>query len=259
MTIRKTLSSILTHDSFEPLLKLLQVLALAIGGGWILYNFFSFESSFQKMIIEEKKLGISKCLAGRVKYNGPRMKIDKLKEYGDGTQLFEVELSSELENISDKEFEISYAIISYYLGRLDSHKMNPDEIIKLNIMLDRLDSTEEEPITWKLIGLECFTPISPNNDYKSKVEHHLLSAKCEKPFNFGGLTGDIYPGEKSHFSYQYFIRAKEGQYIGFVVSVGKNGCTSNDCADKDIHNFRVYNRLDSNKKETIHEEIIPVE
>ena len=232
----------------DNLLRAAQILALVIGGSWVLIQFLLFERSKialenkvleadiaakeslqrQSLIDEERK---SVELVGLKTY---RFRAERsiaptfVNQLDEKTALYNVHYQIKVTNESNVPLEISMWVLDYFTGELSKELQHSTSFIApIGYPENRWNSgsATSGAVVWKRVGSngaifsEAFGNIQPT--WQAVVEDVDLATG-------GGLTGALSPGQSYSMSDDFLVKGTPGEYVAFVQNICFQRCKENN-------------------------------
>jgi hypothetical protein len=232
----------------EGLLRVAQVLALAVGGCWVLIQFLLYqrdeiqlkrEELTQSVKLKELEVQLSDLKRARDTHDlatlttyrfsdEANIEVRRLGSAGAEKSMFEVTYSITLKNIADESFEVSLWVLDYFIGVVDKNLAKSAAFVKpISWPSNRWNPgiVPEGAVKWTKAGSQgAITAVaeghiaSPWNDYVNDVD-----------LTIGGiLTGTVKPEQTNSFRQTFLVKAPSDGYIAFLASICFNRCVNND-------------------------------
>ncbi len=208
------------HTWIDSILKLVQLLVLLGSIPLSIFLYFKYEKlqtelSLQQLTVQREISGIN-----LKKKKSLRIKVEddfealQVKNYDDGTMLFAVDLEFDLTNISDKSMIVPFHVLEIYTGNISVTEEKRLMVLVMNEPGFDVSKVEEgQVITWTLARREI-------NRIDEETEVPKYSDKVPEIINSGGWgAGYAAPGEEIGGGQRFLVRAKPGEYIGYILTI----------------------------------------
>jgi hypothetical protein len=244
----------------ESLLRLVQALALVVGGCWVLIQFILYQRDEiqlkqdelrQSIRIKEMEVKLDELKRSRATHELAslttyRFSVDrkiKVKRIAGGdpkNPIYEVNYSVSLKNVSDEQFEASLWVLDYFIGLPDQEvKKSPVVMKPVGTPSGRWNPSggTDGSIRWKPVGSMGAVFAAA----EGKIAEPWASAARQdvELKSGGGLTGTLKRDQSYDYSEDYLVKAPSGSYVALVASFCFNRCNTND----DLYTTRDYAQL----------------
>jgi hypothetical protein len=194
-----------TDSTLENTLKLLQVLAIILSGGWVLRDYVEFKRVNDELTLKQQKLAYDLSTQDRLDAVIDS-KIVRLHRFGDGTFLHRYYVSLTLKNITSIPVYVPAIVAQSFIGTLQNEpKLN--EALYVNLPGD--DAVPGK-ISWTPEGVYSHSRQrkSPEDDGIEIPDSIRLAA------DFGG---GIRPGESTSIGLTFLIRSRPNAVAAAVI------------------------------------------
>lgn len=241
----------------DALLRTIQVIAIVVGGCWVLIQFVLFERDRIQLensrIVAETAANESQARLQGVEEKQRSLELTAAQTYGfelkrdanvvesrridDKSALYVIRYSAEITNKSAATFEMSLWVLDYYTGALRSDLQKATSFVEpIGFPADRWNSGSATggAVVWERVG--SVGAIFPNaqggiaSPWDYAVEDVALRSG-------GGMTGKLKPNQSLHVVDDFLVKASPGTYVAFVHSMCFNRCKD---SDNDLFKSRIY-------------------
>jgi hypothetical protein len=148
--------------------------------------------------------------------------LRKVRDFGNGTFLYDVEMNVRLKNISASEFDLSYSIEEVYIGCLDISDISTMRNALIVNVPPSPWSSKEGAIRWERRGVVI--GVSGKGEENHNVMDWLKKTyPNEKVVRWAGMTGPVSSGTSVQETPAFVVKARPDDYIAIVMSFGING------------------------------------
>jgi hypothetical protein len=228
----------------ENLLRVTQVLALVLGGSWVLIQFLLYQR--EEIQLKRDELAQSVKLKGHelsslTTYRfslEPSIKAKRLGSADKEYSLYEVNYSLILKNVSSEQFEASLWVLDYFIGEEKKLEKPGLSVRPVGYPAGRWNPSGglDGAIQWKAVGSEGAIFAAA----LGKITEPWASVTG--PLNLragGGLTGMLKQDQSYSYEQDFLVMAPIGAYVAFAASFCFDRCKNND----DLYTRRDYTKL----------------
>jgi hypothetical protein len=225
-----------TGSFLENISKLLQILAIVVGAGWVLKEYREFTDLNHQLVnqqlqtaqktaeLTQSSLDLSNKLnqlrlvqtgQGRLEITSESSAV-QARKFDDGTYLYRYQASILAKNVSDGAVTIPAMVIEFFVGTMPTEAdIQAGKGFLVNQPSSWLDArnvmiTATGGVEWKRIGV--FAQQIPGiTDEFAKVIRQF-------PLMSGGFVGNIGLGEAHHWNTDFVLRARPEDLAGSVIT-----------------------------------------
>jgi hypothetical protein len=198
--------------------KLLQVLVIIVGGGWVLLNYLEFQKSNNELTLATARITrdlnqrtLQRSTEGRLEVviEGSVVRSVRLE---DGTFLYRYHVWLKAKNISDSTVFIPAVVAEFFIGTMPKDELKPNEALYINLPTQWTLKAAPGKISWTKQGAYAQSQMdSPIDDQvKKDIEAFLpLAADFGGPIRSGAMT-DV--------GLTFLIRSRPDAVVGAVIT-----------------------------------------
>lgn len=248
--------------SSDNLLRVVQILAIVVGGCWVLVQFLLYqrdeialrrmdlvqsvelkrmESELSDLKLARSAHEVNALTTYRFKETGDLSAI-KIEDLGDGNSLYKVTYSTSIENTSNAEFEVSLWILDSFIGIVSEQLLESSQFVEaIGFPADRWNpgANLKGAVIWKAV--KSIGTIYPEAIGKIASPWNFVVSEVELRRG-GGLVGTLKPSQNYLYEETFLVKAPTGAYVCFIVSYCFQRCNEND----DLFNLKRYTKLPEN-------------
>jgi hypothetical protein len=232
-----------TGSFLENMSKLLSVLAIVVGGGWVLLDYFDFgkrnkelsnaqielanaqtQLSIQVTALTQLGTEINNKLNEVKLQHISQKRLDSDSEssvvraetFEDGTALYRFQFNITVKNISETNILIPALVIEFFLGKTDIVKnLSSDKAFLVNQPTSFMASPLPGSIQWSRLLVNAMRLDRVDDKIAREIEKFTPMS--------GGFCGELRPGESSHWNADFVIRARPEDMVGAVATYWAKG------------------------------------
>jgi hypothetical protein len=275
------------HLTIERILTFFQVIAIVCGGIWTILSYMEFEKDQRRMALESqglqlrqqqlttdleiergkvtlstqkyendlKALEVAHAHANRIRAER-KLTITKEKQLNNTFALYTVHITFTITNTSQQKLEVTSTVLEPYLGTRKQFSRDQSSLHRINSPVELYedkevdDVAEDAYIRWQPMEYRAgiYRSSDPFKQIKTGDSYTGLQRHVDYDFKGGELaTGVLEENESFDFDQDYSVIAKEGQLVGFVISLTLNRYKTMD----DFHQFvdwATFREAESNQK-----------
>jgi hypothetical protein len=218
-----------TGSFLENMSKLLQVLAIVVGGAWVLIDYFEFKKTNNKLTNATAELTQSSIILNN-QLN--EIKISRTKEgrldviteshvvryaiLEDHTSLYRFQMSLRARNVSDGAVFIPAMVIEFFIGTNTVGDLKPGQAFLINQPSSWLDKAPPGGIEWS--RLTAVVQKDP-----PQIDDELAKVIADFTPIAGGFVGVLLRGGSSHWNADFALRARPENMAGAVITFWERG------------------------------------
>ncbi len=227
---RSRLGSPAAGSVLDNLSKLIQVLAIVIGGVWILNDYWEFKKQNNELTIQQQQLAIrtaeltqssdqidnklnelklSRTVEGRLAVTSSSS-VMRSSRFEDNTSLYRFNVSLQGKNVSDSNINIPAMVIEFFVGAIPSGKLTSGKAYLINEPNSFQDSQTTGTVKW--------TKVADAVHRVANIDGELQKIIKDFPVVNGGLIGTIAPSEESDWASNFVFRARHGDIAAAVIT-----------------------------------------
>lgn len=205
----------------ERMLLMTQLTAIILAGLWSLYIYLSYEREHHALTTRKEQINVAALETSqetRLKFTNIDFNATVLQSFPDESTLYRIQLAVTAENIGQSPLEVSFSLLSVYLGTL-SKELAPDSLANINPPPSLFGGSSQGDVIWRLLKCQGFR----YGDSKHEIDAYFSNAECDKPSVGGTLTAILKSGEYSQLSTYWIIRARSDKLAAATLDVGVDG------------------------------------
>jgi hypothetical protein len=225
-----------TGSFLENLSKLLQVLAIVVGGAWVLIDYFEFKNTNNQltntqlelanktaelnqtsMILNNQfsQLKLASATEGRLE-TATESSVLRSAKFTDGTFLYQFKCGLRIKNISDSKVVLPAMVIEFFIGTSPVAGLKTGQAFLTNVPSSWLDKAIPGSIEWSRLTANV-------QRIPYKFDEEVEKRITEFPRTVGGLVGEIPPGGLRHWNADFVLRARPENMAGAVITFWARG------------------------------------
>jgi hypothetical protein len=238
---RSRLAKPSTGSALENISKLLQVVAIFVGGAWVLMDYLEFKKSNNELMLQQGRLAVT---TAQITLDLNKLKLERSTEgrmevaidgsvvrsvrLEDGTFLHRYHVSLEAKNISESTVFIPAIVVEFFIGTMPKDELKPNEALYINPPNGWLDEAVPGRISWTREGVYAHSQIeSPIDD---EVEKNI---QAFPPLGAAGFAGNVQSGATTQIGLSFLIRSRPDAVAGAVITFWDR--TANSSHYKQVH------------------------
>jgi len=221
----------------DNVLKLLRVLAIVGAGLWAVFGYLSYRQDWEELSLQREQLAVELATLSATNQRGQnalqeltlqksadsRFRLDasldvtEQREPVEDVGNYQADLSFSITSLTDKEFEVSYVVIEYFLGNVPQARSS-ERIIPVNLPPNIYNDPEHGPVRWSKLGDQAY--------YLGSSDWLKKGGSLPQGYEWspsGGGTASLRSGESSSFTYNYLVSARADEWVGFVINLAVDG------------------------------------
>lgn len=209
----------------ESIARITQIVALVVGGAWVLWIYFTFNKSNNELIIQQAQLAnktaeithdINKVALQRSKESRLEAAIEssivRVVHFDDGTFLHRYYVSLKAKNITDSTVFIPAIVGEFFIGTMPKDELKQNETLYINLPTQWQQEAVLGRITWTERGKYARSQIdSPLDDKVKKDIQAFLPLAVD-------FVGSIRSGETTDIGLTFLIRSRPDAVAGAVIT-----------------------------------------
>jgi hypothetical protein len=225
-----------TGSFLENMSKLLQILAIVVGGAWVLTDYFEFSKSNKSLTNRQAELAITTATLTQsglelnnklADINVSRTTEGRLDVYSDSsvvqsaifpdkTALYRFQVSVNAKNMSDGNVLIPAIVIEFFLGTNTIKDLKPGQAFLINQPGSWLDEVPPGSISWsRLTAVVQKDPPHIDGDLAKIIADFTPIA--------GGFVGVLPRGGSTHWNADFVVRARPEDMAAAVITFWERG------------------------------------
>jgi hypothetical protein len=225
-----------TGSFLENMSKLLQVLAIVVGGAWVLIDYFEFKKTNNILTNSQLKLAntTAELTQSSITLNNQlsEIKITRTKEgrldvasessvvrsaiFPDQTFLYKFQVSVRAKNISDGMVFIPAMVIEFFIGTNTIGDLKPGQAFLINQPSSWRNKAPPGSIEWsRLIAVVQKDPPQIDDELAKMITDFTPIA--------GRFVGALPRGGSSHWNADFALRARPENMAGAVITFWERG------------------------------------
>jgi hypothetical protein len=229
---RSRLAKPSTGSALENISKLLQILAIVIGGAWVLKDYYEFKKANNEFVNRQAELAIA---TGKLTEALDTLKLEHSKEgridsdmgasvtrstrFDDGTFLYRYYVWLKVKNISDTRISIPAVVVEHFLGTASKDELKPNEALYVNLppQWQQQEKDVTGSISWTRKGAYMESKIENRSD-QDLVEQIPPFPKMAIDF-----AGSLPSGTFTDIGVSFLLRARPDAIAGAVITIWARG------------------------------------
>jgi hypothetical protein len=213
-----------TGTFLENMSKLLQVLAIVVGGAWVLNDYFEFKKTNNSLANSQLRLAIKTAELALMRTIEERLDVAsessvvRFARFPDQTFLYRFQFSVDAKNISNATVVIPAMVIEFFMGTKVIGNLKPGQAFLINQPSSWLDKAPPGGIKWSRLT----AGVQQSPEIEAEIAKQIAQIGDFTPIA-GQFVGVIRAGGSSHWNADFVLRAHPEDMAGAVVTFWERG------------------------------------